>query len=459
MSKPVSIDAEVVRRYDRSGPRYTSYPPATEFHPGFTEARYRAHAAASNRGQAPRPLSLYVHIPFCATVCYYCACNRIVTANRARAAPYVTALERELELQARLYREDRTVEQLHWGGGTPTFLDNGQMQRLMAATRRHFALRDDDAGEYSIEIDPRSVAPEDMAVLRELGFNRVSFGVQDFDTGVQQAVNRIQSEEQTLGVMAAARESGFHSVSIDLIYGLPRQSPQSFAATLEKVVRARPDRLSVFSYAHLPARFKTQRRIDEAELPPPAQKLEILTLTIETLQRAGYVYIGMDHFALPGDDLARALDDGTLHRNFQGFSTRAGCDLVGLGVSAIGKLERCYVQNERTTAQYYACLDEGRLAVARGVELDDDDCLRREVISSLICRGRVEKQAIAGDFDARFADARGALERMRRDGLIREDDSAIEVLPAGRVLIRNVCMAFDVYIGSGQSAQRFSRAI
>jgi len=455
----VTFDSELVARYDRSGPRYTSYPPATEFHTGFGEAQYRAHAAASNEGASPRPLSLYFHIPFCATVCYYCACNKIITKNRAHAVPYLAALEREIAMQAALYRDDRVVEQLHWGGGSPTFLDMGQMRRLMEATRRHFRLRDDDAGEYSIEIDPRTITPEDMAALRELGFNRVSYGVQDFDPRVQKAVNRIQSEEQTLAVVGAARRSGFHSVSMDLIYGLPRQSTESFAATLEKIVAVRPDRLAVFNYAHLPQRFKTQRQIDERELPSAAEKLAILALTIERLQRAGYVYIGMDHFALPDDDLARALVGGGLHRSFQGFSSHAECDLVGMGITAIGKLERCYAQNVRTTDEYYAHIEAGRLPVFRGVELDDDDCLRRDVISGLICHGSVSKRALDGDFDARFIDARPALDQMQRDGLIREDDETIDVLPAGRLLIRNVCMPFDKYLPAAGEPARFSRAI
>lgn len=455
----VTLFPDLVRRYDRSGPRYTSYPPATAFHEGFTEADYRAAAAESNRQSPPQPLSLYFHIPFCSTVCYYCACNKIITANRSRAIPYVAALEQELALQAALFDSARTVEQLHWGGGTPTFLSGEQMSELMQATRRHFRLREDDGGEYSIEIDPRTVDEKDMASLRELGFNRVSFGVQDFDARVQKAVNRIQSEEQTLAVMQAARRQGFHSISIDLIYGLPFQSVESFAVTLEKVIEAKPDRLAVFNYAHLPERFKVQRQIDSDTLPAPDEKLRILALTIERLQGAGYVYIGMDHFAAPEDALSQALADGSLQRNFQGFSSHAECDLVAMGITAIGRIGECYAQNVRDVDAYYERLRAGRLPVLRGVQLDEDDRLRRRVISDLICHGEVDKSAVAADFDGYFADELAALAPMQDDGLIEVDAQRIRVLAPGRLLIRNVCMVFDRYLRGESRPERFSRAI
>jgi len=454
----VALDSELVRRYDRSGPRYTSYPPATVFHEGFTEADYRAAAIESNRRRVPRPLSLYFHIPFCSTVCYYCACNKIVTANRSRAAPYVAALEHEITLQASLF-DDRPVEQLHWGGGTPTFLSGTQMNRLMQTTRRHFRLRDDDGGDYSIEIDPRTVTVEDMGRLRGLGFNRVSFGVQDFDPLVQKAVNRIQPEAQTVAVMEAARRHEFHSISIDLIYGLPFQSVASFAATLEKVVAARPDRLAVFNYAHLPERFKVQRQIDAETLPSAREKLRILALTIERLQEAGYVYIGMDHFARPEDPLARALADGSLHRNFQGFSSHAECDLVAMGITAISKVGDSYAQNVRDIDAYYACLASQRLPIQRGIELDEDDRLRGQVITDLICHGHVHKRHLLPDFDAYFARELAELAPMQADGLISNDDDAIRVLAPGRLLIRNICMVFDRYLQDESRPQRFSRAI
>jgi oxygen-independent coproporphyrinogen III oxidase len=459
MSLAVTLNPDLVRRYDRSGPRYTSYPPATVFHEDFGEPEYRAAAVMSGRRRPPRPLSLYFHIPFCATVCYYCACNKIITKNRSRAEPYLAALLQELQMQASLFSGDRSVEQLHWGGGTPTFLSLGQMRQLMDATRRQFSLRDDDGGEYSIEIDPRTVDAQDMAVLRELGFNRVSFGVQDFDPSVQKAVNRIQSQEQTLEVIAAARREKFHSISIDLIYGLPLQSVDSFSTTLDKIVDARPDRLAVFNYAHLPQRFKTQRQIDAAALPAPDEKLRILALTIERLQQAGYVYIGMDHFALPHDKLARALDDGTLQRNFQGFSSHAQCELVAMGISAIGQVDECYAQNAREPQVYYEHIKAGKLPILRGVQLTPDDHLRRRVIGDLICHGHVDKRAIASDFDDYFAWEMAQLGPMQADGLVRDDEHRIQVLAPGRLLIRNICMVFDRHLRDENRPERFSKAI
>ncbi|GMQ96273.1 MAG: oxygen-independent coproporphyrinogen III oxidase [Gammaproteobacteria bacterium] len=459
MSPAVMLNPDLVRRYDRSGPRYTSYPPATAFHSGFAEADYRAAARIGNRQQPPKPLSLYFHIPFCSTVCYYCACNKIVTRNRSRAAPYVAALLQELALQAPLFDSERPVEQLHWGGGTPTFLSVEQMRQLMDATRRHFRLRDDDGGEYSIEIDPRTVDEHDMAALRGLGFNRVSFGVQDFDAKVQKAVNRIQSEQQTLAVMAAAQRQEFHSISIDLIYGLPFQSVNSFSVTLDKVIAARPDRLAVFNYAHLPLRFKTQRQIDASTLPAPEEKLRILALTIDRLQDAGYVYIGMDHFALPQDKLSLALADGSLQRNFQGFSSHAQCELVAMGITAIGQVDDCYAQNLRDIDEYYARLKAGKLAVFRGVRLTEDDRLRRRVIADLICHGYVDKRAVMDDFDGYFARELARIEPMQADGLLRDDDQGIRVLAPGRLLIRNICMVFDRYLRAESHPERFSKAI
>lgn len=458
--RPPRFDAELIRRYDRAGPRYTSYPTAVQFHEGFTEDTYRAHCAQSNA--AGGPLSLYVHIPFCDTVCYYCACNKVVTKRRERAQPYLERLHREIALQGALFDSARPVEQLHWGGGTPTFISHAEMRELMAVTRRHFNLRDDDGGEYSIEIDPREADARTVAVLRELGFNRMSLGVQDFDPAVQKAVNRIQSEAETLAVLQAARAEGFKSVSVDLIYGLPLQSVASFDRTLGQIIDAGPDRLSVFNYAHLPERFMPQRRINAAELPSAEEKLTILHHTIERLTDAGYVYIGMDHFARPEDELAVAQRAGTLYRNFQGYSTHAECDLVGLGVSAIGSVADSYAQNVRTLDEYYARIDAGRLAVFRGVELDDDDRLRRAVILDLICRFELDVADIEArfgiDFAAYFAPELQRLEDMVRDGLLELTADRIRVLGPGQLLIRNVCMVFDRYLGEA-SATRFSRVI
>ncbi|MFQ5936869.1 MAG: oxygen-independent coproporphyrinogen III oxidase [Acidiferrobacterales bacterium] len=463
MDHQISFNPELIRRYDTVGPRYTSYPTAVQFHERFGETQYRACARATNDDPIPRPLSLYIHIPFCATVCYYCACNKIVTKNRAHAAAYVTHLEREIELQAQLFDNDRWVEQLHWGGGTPTFLNHSQMRTLMRATAKHFNLRDDDMGEYSIEIDPRCVNELTITLLREIGFNRMSIGIQDFDPHVQEAVNRIQSEEQTLSVMDAARRHSFKSLNVDLIYGLPLQNVESFARTLEKVIAADPDRLSIFNYAHLPQRFKVQRQIKETDLPSPTEKLGILQHTVERLTTAGYVYVGMDHFAKPDDELAVAQRHGTLWRNFQGYSTHEECDLVGLGVTAIGMIGDTYAQNVHDLERYYQCIDAGRLAVCRGVALSTDDQLRREVIMQLICHFALDIRRLEEEwrikFTEYFAPECRKLEAFVLNGLIALDNGVLRVLPAGRLLIRSICMVFDQYLQKGPVKQKFSRVI
>ena len=461
MQQTLVLDQALISRYDQSGPRYTSYPTAVQFHEGFGPAEYRAAARASNA--SGRPLSLYFHIPFCDTVCYYCACNKVVTKDRSRAQPYLDRLYREMAMQGELFDDSRPVEQLHWGGGTPTFISEGQMRELMAETAKHFRLLDDDSGEYSIEIDPREVNEATIGVLREIGFNRMSLGLQDLDPKVQQAVNRIQSAQETFGALDAARREGFRSISVDLIYGLPFQTATSFVATLERVIEAAPDRLSVFNYAHLPERFKPQRRINEAELPSPDQKLDMLQQIGEHLAAAGYVYIGMDHFARPDDELALAQREGQLYRNFQGYSTHAHCDLVALGVTSIGMVGNTYAQNMRTLDEYYARIDAGELAVFRGIELTRDDELRRAVITQLICNFTLDMDAVGREWDIRFGDyftgELGRLQVMARDGLIAIDDGVIDVLPAGRLLIRNICMVFDRYLGAAGQTARFSKVI
>jgi oxygen-independent coproporphyrinogen III oxidase len=460
MNHQLIFDAELIRRYDKAGPRYTSYPTAVQFREGFGEAEYRAAALASNAGSAP--LSLYFHLPFCDTVCYYCACNKIVTKNRKRTAPYLERLFREIELQGELFERSRPVDQLHWGGGTPTFLSSEEMRALMDKTRRHFNLRADDSGEYSIEVDPREANAEIIALLRELGFNRLSLGVQDFDPTVQKAVNRIQSEAETFAVLDAARQTGFRSVNMDLIYGLPHQTVASFAATLDKVIDAGPDRLSVFNYAHLPELFKTQRQIDTASLPAAGEKLAILQHTIDRLTAAGYVYIGMDHFARPDDELAVAQREGTLYRNFQGYSTHADCDLVAMGITAIGKVGDTYSQNVKTLDEYSAALDAGRLPVFRGIVLSDDDKLRRAVITQLICHFELNFERIEQAFGIRFRDHFAAelaeFKSMQADGLLDLTEHSLLVRPAGKLLIRNICMVFDTYLRASQK-QRFSKVI
>ena len=461
MDQTIDFDLGLIRRYDQSGPRYTSYPTAVEFHDGFGASEYRDACARSN--ESGRSLSLYFHIPFCDTVCFYCACNKVATKDRSRAQPYLDRVYRELEMQGTLFGADRQVEQLHWGGGTPTFISRDQMTELMDNTRRHFRLADDDLGEYSIEIDPREADSQSVALLRRLGFNRMSLGVQDFDPAVQKAVYRIQTERETLEVLEAARAEGFRSISIDLIYGLPFQTVDGFQRTLERTVAFAPDRLSVFNYAHLPTRFKPQRRIEEADLPAPQTKLDILKSTGELLADAGYVYIGMDHFARPDDELALAQQDGSLYRNFQGYSTHADCDLVGIGVTSIGKVDNSYSQNRRTLDEYFADIDAGCLPVFRGIELSRDDLIRRDVITRVICNCALDfaavEQAWDIDFAEYFAAALPRLGAMQADGLLELDGKGIRVQPKGRLLIRNICMVFDAYLAAKEGPVGFSRVI
>jgi oxygen-independent coproporphyrinogen III oxidase len=462
MFQSLIFDEKLIRRYDKAGPRYTSYPTAPQFQRSFNAADYREAALATNAKTPPTPLSLYFHIPFCNTLCFYCGCNKVVTKNRARAAPYLQKLHKEIALQAALFDRKRVVDQLHWGGGTPTFISYDEMRALMAKTREHFHLRDDDSGEYSIEVDPREADDTTMAVLRELGFNRLSLGIQDFDARVQQAVNRIQSEVETLHVMDEARRLGFRSISVDLIYGLPFQTVESFSITINKIIAANPDRLSVFNYAHLPELFMPQRRINEEDLPSAAEKLEILKMCSERLSLAGYVYIGMDHFAKPDDELAVAQRNGSLYRNFQGYSTHADCDLVAMGITAISKVGDTYSQNVKTLEEYYAALDADLLPIMRGIKLSDDDILRREIITQLICHFQLDMQEIERriniDFQSYFAQELSELYDIAADGLIKIHDNVISVLPVGRLLIRNVCMVFDRHLRESRE-QRYSKVI
>lgn len=456
---------ELIRKYDRNGPRYTSYPTALQFGPDFGPEQHRAAAALSNALSADAGLSLYAHIPFCASPCFYCACTKIITSRHELAEAYLQRLVREIGLQGRLFPHSRRVEQLHFGGGTPTYFSMTQLARVLEALRGAFNISTGADREFSIEIDPRTVAPAAFAQLAELGFNRASFGIQDFDPEVQKAVNREQSWQQVAQVMDAARHAGFRSLSADLIYGLPRQTRASFSHTLDQLIALQPDRVSTYSYAHLPQRFKAQRRLRLEDLPNAAAKLELLYLTVERLLAAGYVYIGMDHFALPQDELTQALHAGSLQRNFQGYSTRGGLDLLGLGMSAISRLGAVYSQNARTLGGYQRALDAGELAVDRGVLLSPDDCLRREVISSLMCSGRlrfaeIERRYGIG-FDDYFARELREAAGLEQDGLIVLGDDGIEVTARGRYLLRSIAMPFDAYLQSrpGPEEPRFSRAI
>ncbi len=460
MLDTIRWDTDLIRRYDCAGPRYTSYPTAVQFNDRIGSFDL-LHALRDSR-KANRPLSLYVHVPFCANICYYCACNKVITKDRGRAQPYLESLSREIRQIAHHLGPEQVVEQLHFGGGTPTFLSHDELRWLMAELRQHFHLLDDNSGDYSIEIDPREADWATMGLLRELGFNRVSLGVQDLDPEVQRAVNRLQSLEQTRAVLDAAHTLQFRSVNIDLIYGLPRQNPESFARTVAEVIALQPDRLSVFNYAHLPERFMPQRRINAEDLPSPADKLQMLHNSIDQLTRAGYRYIGMDHFALPDDELAIAQEDGTLQRNFQGYTTHGHCDLIGLGVSSISQIGDLYSQNTSDISAYQESLNSGQLATARGLQCNNDDRIRRAVIQQLICSFSLEFASIERrfniDFRGYFNDCWPALQQMARDQLISLKAEGIDILPAGRLLARSVCMLFDHYLNE-QSRQRFSRVI
>lgn len=460
IDQSIKFDLALINRYDKAGPRYTSYPTALELHEGFGDEDYRQQIAKSNA--AGGPLSLYFHIPFCDTVCFYCACNKIVTKNRKHAEPYLESLYKEISLLGALFDNQRVVNQLHWGGGTPTFLSFEQMQQLMTVTREHFLLKDDDDCEYSIEIDPRETNSHTIKQLRELGFNRISLGLQDFDPAVQKAVNRIQSEEQTFRVLADAKTEGFKSTNIDLIYGLPLQSVDTFADTLDKIVAAEPDRFSIFNYAHMPTRFKTQRQINEADMPSAEVKLEILQMVGQKLTAAGYVYIGMDHFAKPNDALAIAQREGKLYRNFQGYSTHSDCDLIGFGVTSIGRVGDAYIQNVKELDEYEQLIKSNKLPVYKGVTLDFDDQLRRAVITYIICHFELNFSSIEDAFSINFAEYFAKelteLAPMEVDGLITISATGIQVLSAGRLLIRNVCMVFDKYLLQ-KNQQQFSKVI
>jgi oxygen-independent coproporphyrinogen-3 oxidase len=455
------FDPQIIRRFDVNGPRYTSYPTADRFVEAFDADAAKLWLGKRNIGGISRPLSLYFHIPFCNTICYYCACNKIITKDHGRSAKYLKYLAKEIELQSQYLDGEHEVIQLHWGGGTPTFLSHDEMRQLMGATRQHFKLL--DGGEYSIEVDPRKVDDATVALLGELGFNRMSVGVQDFDERVQQAVNRIQTEEETANVIKAARANGFQSISVDLIYGLPHQTVMGFNRTLERVLEMDPERLSIYNYAHLPSLFKPQRRINEGELPSADAKLQILALAIKKLTDAGYVYIGMDHFAKPDDELAVAQRQGRLHRNFQGYSTYADCDMLSFGISSIGKVGPTYSQNVKTLDEYYDRLDAGILPVFRGIELNADDILRRSIIQALMCHFELSIESIESAHLIKFKDYFAAeladLKELEAGGLVKVDKDWISVLPPGRMLVRAISMVFDRYLRADRQRTRYSKVI
>lgn len=457
----VNWNAEMIRRYDLAGPRYTSYPTAPQFTEDYATSEVDAAVARSNA--AGRPLSLYFHIPFCDTICYYCGCNKIVTANKKRAQPYLDTLYKEIAMRAEQIDSERPVHQLHWGGGTPTYISDEQKIELMTETRKHFNLLDDDSGEYSIEIHPGLMSVDTITVLRELGFNRLSMGVQDFDPDVQKAVNRFNSYEEVAELVHRAKQERFHSLSMDLIYGLPHQSQESVDRTLDQIIELNPERLSLFNYAHMPHLFKTQKQIDESALPEPQEKLAILENSIAKLQNAGYVYIGMDHFAKPNDALTIAQDNGELQRNFQGYATHGNCDLFAFGVSSISSIDNIFVQNHKDIPGYTKAIeDDKKTPIFKGLTLTDDDQLRQAVINQLICHFELEfapfNHAYQFNFCEYFADSLEELQPMIDDGLIIRTDAGLKVSNDGRLLIRRICMAFDAYLKSPQPV-RYSRII
>lgn len=456
MSDAIIWDLALIRKYNYSGPRYTSYPTALEFNQQYSDSDF---IASANR-YPERPLSLYVHIPFCHKLCYFCGCNKLVTRQKHKADEYLAVLEKEITARAPLFA-GREVHQMHWGGGTPTYLDKAQISRLTGMLRQHFRFAPD--AELSIEIDPREIELDVIDHLRAEGFNRLSMGVQDFNKEVQRLVNREQDEATIFALVERAQATGFESVSIDLIYGLPKQTPESFAFTLKRVAELSPDRLSVFNYAHLPNLFAAQRKIKDEDLPSAEQKLTILQQTIENLTGSGYQFIGMDHFAKPDDELAVAQNNGILHRNFQGYTTHEECDLLGFGVSAISMLGDHYAQNQKDLKTWYAQVEERGNGLCRGLVLTEEDCLRRDVIKALICNFRLDYSQIEKqynlDFKTHFAEDLQLLQPMADDGLVEIRDDALVVTPRGRLLIRNICMCFDTYLRNQMRQRQFSRVI
>ncbi|MCD6375244.1 MAG: oxygen-independent coproporphyrinogen III oxidase [Caldisericaceae bacterium] len=458
----INVDIELLKKYDQPGPRYTSYPTAPYFHEGVDEQVYRKHIEKDNQLKKDEPISLYFHLPFCDTLCYFCGCNMMVTHNRQKIEKYINYLIKEMALLRPLIGEKRKVMQLHWGGGTPTYLSPEQIRRLGNAIREFFDFEDE--AEVSVEIDPRELTREHMEALKEVGFNRCSMGVQDFNPQVQKTVNRIQPEDITRQTVDWARELGLQSINIDLMYGLPFQTVDMFEKTLDIILDIDPDRLAVFNYAHLPSMIKHQRLIKDEWLPKPEEKLQLLKLSIEKLTSSGYVYIGMDHFAKPDDELTLAMNEGTLYRNFQGYSTHAGLNLFAIGITSISMLSDLYVQNVKKLNPYYERLEKGQLPVFKGVELTEDDILRREVITELMCNFYLDKKKIEQKynliFDDYFADALEKLVPLQQDGLIELQENYLKVTTMGRLLIRNIAMQFDYYLAKkeGQKPQ-FSRTV
>lgn len=455
------LTPETIQKYDVSGPRYTSYPTADRFVEAFGENAYQQTLEQRRMGGMALPLSIYVHIPFCESLCFFCACNKIVTKHHERSAEYLSYLSKEIDLHIEHIGTGQTISQLHLGGGSPTFFSDEELSQLMAMIKRSFKLA--PGGEYSIEVDPRTVNPDRLAHLASLGFNRLSFGVQDFDPEVQKAVHRTQPVEQVFSLVESARALKFDSVNVDLIYGLPKQTPESFAQTLSQIVALKPERIALYGYAHLPERFKPQRRIDSYQLPAAADKIAMLANALSTFMNAGYVYVGMDHFALPTDALAIAKRQGRLHRNFQGYSTQPDCDLIALGVSSIGRVGATYSQNAKTLEEYYDFLNQGRFPVVRGLALTHDDLVRRAVIMAIMCQGTLQFESInlayMIDCKSYFATELEALKELEKNGMVVLEDTGIQVTDFGWFFVRAVAMQFDRYLQTDRNRTKFSKIL
>ena len=462
MDNKVVFNKELIRRYDTFGPRYTSYPTAVQFTTDYDDKDYLNWVKNSNEDPIPAPLSLYLHIPFCDTICYYCGCSKLVTKDKSKAEPYIHLLKKEIRMQGALFARDREVTQIHWGGGTPTFLNDEQIYDIIACIRENFNVPSSEKVEFGIEVDPRTVDQLRIKNLANIGFNRISFGVQDFDRNVQEAVNRVQTTEDIQQLIDDARTQHFKSINIDLMYGLPHQTLKSFSETLDTTIESNPDRIAIYNYAHLPEMFKPQRRINEEDLPSAEEKLNILQLCIEKLQEAGYVYIGMDHFAKESDDLVKAQQHGSLHRNFQGYSTTADCDMIAMGVTAISRIGDNYSQNVRTIEEYKSYLDQDKIPVFRGIELEADDVLRREVINDLMCNNNLDIEKLEKrwgiKFKAYFKSSQENLQQMADDGLLNLEKTKLTITTTGRLLARSICMQFDRYLQEKEN-NRFSRVI
>jgi len=462
MDNKVVFDKKLIRRYDTFGPRYTSYPTAVQFTTDYDAEDYLGWVKHSNEDPIPAPLSLYLHIPFCDTICYYCGCSKVITKDKSKSTHYINLIKQEIKLQGSLFAKDRAVAQIHWGGGTPTFLSDKEIYEIIECIRENFNVPASTEVESGIEVDPRTVDQKRIKNLSNMGFNRISFGVQDFDHKVQESVNRVQSTEDIQQHIKDARSHDFESINIDLMYGLPNQSLSTFAETLNTTIELNPDRIAIYNYAHLPEMFKPQRRINEEELPSPEEKLNILQLCIDKLQNAGYVYIGMDHFAKQSDALVKAQQEGTLHRNFQGYSTNADCDIVAMGITAISRIGDNYSQNVRTIDEYEACLKQNKIPVFRGIELEADDVLRREIINQLMCNHSLNIERLERkwsiDFQTYFKTSLENLQKMADDGLLEIEKTRLNVTKTGRLLSRSICMQFDRYLQEKNSG-RFSRVI